>query len=273
MIVWGGADGAWPWDGVTAFGDGMRLDPETGVWRSMSSENAPSARANHVAVWTGSEMIVWGARGLSDGAAYDPATDSWRTISDSPCRARYEAGVWTGTEMIVWGKRDLSCYPEASYGSRYDPSSDTWSWLPSIPDSYDPDEHSAVWTGSELIFWGGLLNREHLSNEGERVDLVGLSATPIEHYWGDERSRHTAVWTGSQMIVWGGITEETFGVVEACGEGAGYDLETGTWQPISTVGSPRARSEHSAVWTGSEMIVWGGTDGAALLDDGAVFVP
>jgi len=35
------------------------------------------------------------------------------------------------------------------------------------------------------------------------------------------------------------------------------------WQrPItSTIGAPAARTGHTAVWTGSEMIVWGGSDG------------
>ena len=41
--------------------------------------NAPSARVYHTAVWTGSEMIVWGgynypAGDLNDGDRYNPAT-------------------------------------------------------------------------------------------------------------------------------------------------------------------------------------------------------
>ena len=30
------------------------------TWTATSSTNAPVARYNHTAVWTGSEMIVWG---------------------------------------------------------------------------------------------------------------------------------------------------------------------------------------------------------------------
>ena len=43
------------------------------------------ARRFHTAVWTGSEMIVWGGYyasypyRLNTGGRYDPATDNWRT--------------------------------------------------------------------------------------------------------------------------------------------------------------------------------------------------
>ena len=32
-----------------------------------------------------------------------------------------------------------------------------------------------------------------------------------------------------------------------------------TWTATSTTNAPAARSRHTAVWTGSEMIIWGGT--------------
>jgi hypothetical protein len=50
------------------------------TWTATSTTNAPSARAGHTAVWTGSEMIVWGggASGLMNtGGKYNPSTDSW----------------------------------------------------------------------------------------------------------------------------------------------------------------------------------------------------
>jgi hypothetical protein len=42
------------------FGDGARYDPKTDTWSSLSITDAPTPRAEHSAVWTGSEMIVWG---------------------------------------------------------------------------------------------------------------------------------------------------------------------------------------------------------------------
>ena len=48
--------------------------------------NAPLARAQHNAVWTGTEMIVWGGAipgnaSRNTGGKYNPATDSWTATS------------------------------------------------------------------------------------------------------------------------------------------------------------------------------------------------
>src|SRR5206468_698464 len=71
----------------------------------------PAARYLHTAVWTGSEMIVWGGLNggntpnwLQSGGRYDPATDSWTPTSTGANvpAARYgHSAVWTGTQMIV----------------------------------------------------------------------------------------------------------------------------------------------------------------------------
>ena len=39
---------------------GGRYNPSTDSWTATSTTNAPTARVTHTAVWTGSEMIVWG---------------------------------------------------------------------------------------------------------------------------------------------------------------------------------------------------------------------
>jgi hypothetical protein len=60
----------------TATGDPCLDD----TWTPIAS-GPPAARVNHTAVWTGTEMIVWGGYdgtgGLASGRRYDPATDSW----------------------------------------------------------------------------------------------------------------------------------------------------------------------------------------------------
>src|SRR5947208_1598754 len=52
MIVWGGG-------GNVYFNTGGRYNPSTDSWAATST-NAADARFSHTAVWTGSEMIVWG---------------------------------------------------------------------------------------------------------------------------------------------------------------------------------------------------------------------
>src|SRR6516165_291305 len=47
-----------------------------------------------------------------------------------------------------------------------------------------------------------------------------------------------------------------------------------TWTATSTTNAPSARTLHTAVWTGSEMIVWGGTDGQGnFLNTGGRYDP
>ena len=70
------------------------------------------------------------------------------------------------------------------------------------------------------------------------------------------------------MIVWGGINAG----VET-NTGAAYDPGTNTWTPLSTTLAPPARSQHSAVWTGSMMVVWGGQAGTAYLSTGGIYDP
>ena len=86
-----------------------KYNPATNSWTATSTANAPSARSYHTAVWTGSEMIVWGGYAssayLNTGGRYDPPTDTWTATSTTNApEARYNhAAVWTGSEMIVWG--------------------------------------------------------------------------------------------------------------------------------------------------------------------------
>ena len=86
------------------------IDPCTDdTWTATTTTNAPSARSYPTAIWTGSEMIVWGggtASGtLNTGARYDPSIDSWTATSttNAPEARAYHTAVWTGSEMIVWG--------------------------------------------------------------------------------------------------------------------------------------------------------------------------
>src|SRR5205814_1662232 len=47
-----------------------------------------------------------------------------------------------------------------------------------------------------------------------------------------------------------------------------------TWNPTSTASVPTARVGHTAVWTGSEMIVWaGGDSNGVLLNTGGRYNP
>lgn len=73
MIVWGGCD-------ATCFQTGGRFTPSTDMWTPMSSgANVPDARRHHTAVWTGTEMIVWGGdTSTASGSPNDPRNTGGR---------------------------------------------------------------------------------------------------------------------------------------------------------------------------------------------------
>ena len=81
MIVWGGFDGTFP------VNTGGRYDPETNGWRPTSTANAPGRRYSPTAVWTGTEMIVWGGFGASSldtGGRYCASTGT--SVTRRPSR-------------------------------------------------------------------------------------------------------------------------------------------------------------------------------------------
>jgi len=92
-------------------------------WTATSTTSAPAARELHTAVWTGSEMIVWGGFNgssvLNTGGRYNPGTDSWTATSttSAPAARDFHTAVWTGSEMIVWGGTDGSSF--LNTGGRY----------------------------------------------------------------------------------------------------------------------------------------------------------
>jgi hypothetical protein len=255
MVVWGGRAPFVEGEMNT----GGRYDPATDSWSATSLVGAPTPRYRHTAVWTNSEMIVWGGHpgGVEEnGGRYDPATNTWLPMSSVNAPVSYgHTAIWTGSQMLVWGGGG-----EAS--GRYTPATDTWSSMQTAGQPATRAFHSAVWTGTEMIIWGGTFGAN--LNTGGRYNpttntWVNLSTQGAP----SPRREHRAVWTGSQMIVWGGHGDD------ALNDGARYDPTTDTWTALPANGAPVARHAHSAVWSGSEMIVWGGQDSIPTETGGA----
>jgi hypothetical protein len=120
-----------------------------------------------------------------------------------------------------------------------------------------------------MVVWGGE-SAGVATATGARYDPTGDSWSPtaVGTDCPAARSRHTAVWSGSEMIVWGGSYRDP--AEHLLGTGGRYEPASDAWSPVaSSEASPSARDGHTAVWSGSEMIVWGGRDAAASLATGA----
>jgi len=278
MVVWGGVGSS------TLFNDGGAYDPVLNAWNYLpgSLPNAPAARLHHTAVWTGSAMIVWGGQGsagdLNDGGLYNPGLNSWTSLpanlANAPGAREQHTAVWSGSEMIVWGGAGGSGV--LNDGGRYNPANSTWVYLPNTLGNVPGGRasHTAVWTGTNMIVWGG---------SGAAGDLNdGGGYDPVANSWGylpaslggtpGARESHTVVWTGTEMMVWGGYSDAIGTLVD---DGARYNPALNSWiyVPGSLAGTPPARYEHTAVWTGTEMIVWGGGGVTGELNDGGRYNP
>lgn len=145
------------------------------------------------------------------------------------------------------------------------PASMTWETMPSAVEgrSY----HTAVWTGAEMIVWGGM-SASGPSGSGAVFDPV-LSVWAILPPALGARVGHTATWTGSRMIVWGGSNWAG----SAWADGAAYDPVACAWTmlppaPIS------GRGYHVAGFAGGKLVVWGGwNDNGGSRVDGATYDP
>src|ERR1043166_7145914 len=116
--------------------------------------------------------------------------------------------------------------------------------------------HVSVWSGREMIVWGGG-SATTSDSTGGRYDPItnswtatSLVAAPPPTGVSQPGNAVTAVWTGREMIVWGASHGR-------------YDPVTDSWSTISTTGLVPYRVDHTAVWTGREMIMWGGGDAFA----------
>src|SRR5262249_17053291 len=82
--------------------------------------------------------------------------------------------------------------------------------------------HSAVWTGSAMIVWGGTpyvapLGEEAL-DDGKLYDPLTDTWTPMSKAGAPiARGDFTGVWTGDKMIVWGGYNNKSNDALAAGG--------------------------------------------------------
>lgn len=267
-LIWGGMVNG----GDTAnVSDGAMFDPALNTWTKMATTGAPSTRREFVVVWTGSQAIYQGGFGgsaLRNGARFDPVSNTWTSMTDEPRvpRTRHTA-IWTGSRMIIFGglHQDGSHW---THGNAYDPVTDKWQ---AISDNGVPAgrcDHAAVWTGSEMLIFGGR-NSAYLAT-GARYNPANDTWTPMLP--APYPTAHAAyAWTGKELVVWGGIGPT--GSWASNHQTQKYNPISNTWINGNS-GSFRGRYVMAFVWTGRELVIWGGAnDVTNYNDDGARLDP
>jgi len=262
MLVWGGREFGGSGDHVNT---GGRYDPATDTWTPTSTVGAPTPRALHSVVWTGDRMIVWGGAPTADaadtGGRYDPVSNSWTPTSHGSGNARSRHGaVWTGTEMIVWGG-----HASVNSGGRYDPLTDAWTATTQVgapPGSAFPH---AFWTGHHLLVYSGE------NTTAGRYDPVADAWLPVSGAGAPPPwlGSPTTTWTGNRMFVIGRRDSDAHPVA------AFYNPETDVWTPLSLTGAPYITLRGTVVWTGTRIIIFGGSNGSdsGLPGTGTLFDP
>jgi hypothetical protein len=214
-------------------------------------------------------VIVWGgvSRGstieaVGDGAAYDPAEGSWRTIASAPSGVLGGGGraaAWTGQVAVFWAGNS----PDGpAAGGVYDPGTDAWSRLPDGPLG-SREGYVSVWTGKEFLIMGGTSGDGLALPAAAAVDPVGGSwrLLPGLNQLGGLRPTD-AVWNGRQVFV-AGLRYECPGQGGPCTESGpifiAYDPSTDSLDEIDLTDAP-VDPEHLASlapigWTGSEVVL------------------
>jgi hypothetical protein len=256
-------------------------NPVSNTWRVLATPPATPSYCRRDAVWTGSEMLVWGCKLLG----YDPGKNEWRRLPDPP--TRHGIVAWTGRELVGWGGG--CCGDVSDDGSAYDPATNTWRKIAPAPIG-GQQSPAGAWTGRELVILsgqspdgkpvGGAAYNPATDTWRRIADVPGryvaaqafyrdgkvyvLGVRPfgtsllqldLEHdAWTAlgwvARSPGAAVLAGNRLVMLGGEKARSAGVL--------YFFRAGASVPFVV---PRlARGVDPAlVWTGRDLLVWGGT--------------
>lgn len=269
--------------------DGAAWNPATNAWRPLSASPL-GPRDSAVVAWAGDRLVVWGgstvlpsdapddavAEMRNDGAAWVPASNSWVPVAAAPIPARSGAeSVWAGGRLVVTGGYHEGDDDDRTDGAALDPVSGVWTAIAARPAPGSCGTGipcDGVWTGAVALF----------PASGLAYDPAGDRWSTLAPYEGEDGqvTVEATVWAGRRMLVWGTSTNASDdGLPDDDGgdgplpRGGLYDPATNRWHPIAAGPLP-GRILHTAVWTGQDMLVWGGSaDGETGLADGAAYRP
>jgi hypothetical protein len=266
---------------------GLEGRPDHGSWRKLpepagaraaglSELSAVRLGERVVVVAGGSYLGTKRAEARVQAVVYDLRHRGWRWAPPAPQRWRTGMSVVAARgQAIVWGGATNAARPFDAHGARYDPGLGpgdgrrlgAWKQVAAAPIAAR-GFHSAVWTGSRMIVWGGV-GWPYFPGRAQRLLGNGAAYDPARDRWrripaGPLRPRRgqAAVWTGSRMVVWGGEIRGRGPRTRRASDGAIYDPARRSWQKLARA-PIRWLPGTQAIWTGEQMVVWTGRDVAA----------
>ncbi len=127
-----------------------------------------------------------------------------------------------------------------------------WTELPLPPQPANAT--ASVWTGTELIRWGGYVSDP--TTEKDTYLGTGFAFDPSSNTWSpipaapEARSDATPIWTGSEALFLFGHNG-----TKGYSDGFAFDPATNVWRTVAA--APIDPDITTAVWTGREVIAWG----------------
>jgi len=274
MIVWGGRSSA---NYQTLLTGGAAFDPVTSEWRVLPVPPLQGPDLTAV-VWADDRMIMISRQAT---LAYAPDSDEWTRLGDGPQYGPKSPGltVWTGEVVATW----------APLGIRvFDPANGKWTTLPD-PGFGQPDQYGgalrvvdgrlyavgvsfglfavAEWTGSE---WRRLPEPPGVSfstmEPGPSARQSGVADDRLI-VWGDQAAAaydpSADSWTAIAappipQVGWWNSGPLTIGgslLIPSGSDSVRYDIATDQWVPVAL---PGLGNETQMVWTGEEVLSWGG---------------
>jgi prepilin-type processing-associated H-X9-DG protein len=271
MVVVGGDAGS-PDGG--AFADAAAYDPATGSWRLLPPFPL-GPRTGAWAVWTGRQVVVMGGSvssasarsGLADdGAAYDPASNTWVTLPPLPPEPGWNViGVtpaWTGRQLLVWvtwqqtGNIGQGGAYVRKLDTGYGLAAGTRTWTALLGPLAEPLGASTAWTGMVVLVMGGhycpcIASAGH----GAAYNPATEAWQAVPSFVVDEQP-WPGIWTGRAFI----DLDSGIGLPAQTNDGTAlgaYDPESGTWAVLPKPPVELVQSTPTAVWTGKQLLVWG----------------
>lgn len=262
-------------------------DPAAGVptWISLPISGL-AGRTGFAYAWADHKMVVWGGmrkaagtgiEAADDGAIFDPASQHWTSTPPAPegVSGLVQAWAWTGTRLVVVAAR--TPLEGDSHGAAFDPATGVWSAIAPTPLGAR-DLATSVWTGSELLVFGGVFSQT-------TATPVAVGYSPAGDSWTTLPSDGAlipqvgvkAVWTGAEVLLVGLRATCPTASETPCGTftpaAASYGPASRRWEqlpdPPVQPSASGADDEYvsSAVWTGSRMVAsMRGTSDLAVYD-------
>lgn len=255
----------------TRFPDPVALDPAIGTWRRLP---APDAWLMAVAAADDGTVVALAQHDVRlYVAAYDES-EGWREVAQvvpsdlDTTEVREFEGFAAGGRVVFVSREWLVDQRPPAIGFVVDPTTWTTTAIPAPPidSNFQVQANPALTAGGSLVLLATItgVDDNRIAHVAAGYDLSSakwrlmrpLDRFPVEHEFFTGLGT-TAV--GEHVVVLGGI--ESRAIIDKRKAGSlrwAYDVAEDLWRRLPEPDIDLERVGHTVVWTGRELVVWGG---------------